>query len=349
VVVLVGGSIGLIYYLSGLDFDSRGPDQQAKGPSGAGKREVQTAPPKEESADPNKTKPGQPVQPKVEKEDPNKVSPPKEVVKEDPNKVKPDQPVPPKEVVKEDPNATKPRTFVSTAEVYAVIAAHLKKTAAAYRRHQRYFTLQHLHNNKRLTSTEIDRCRSALTQLVRHLRPVLASGEAKALDPGRLVYNVDLRSLGWDRNDGWRELLKAYPYGLDYTASPDDALAQAAGDTAALTRCDVAAVRADWFVTAMSRPPLLPRLAPKAVAGLPQPVQAVAAVYGRAISLEEAALELGLPEPTQLRNKIRDSELLLKLGLQPLVVDQRIDRGTWAAAFPHAATELDGTPSVAVP
>lgn len=335
ILILVAGSVGLTYYLSTMDFSSRESGQQArvspdpsKGPAPKGKDTGSGQTP-----DPNPA-----VKPKGP--DPLPVKP----KEPDPNPAAKEKETGPAEKLKDPARGVKPnvpRPFVSARDVYTAIAEHLRKTPAANRRFQRFFTLEHLHNNPRVADAEVERCRSALTALVRRLRPAFASGEARPLDAARTVYALDLRTLGWERTDGWRELLKEYPYGLLYSEGTDEALAERARDAADLAKCDLPAVRADWFAAALTRPALLTRLAPKAGGDVPQPVQAVAALYGRSLGVEEAALELGLRDAGRLRDKIRNSARLRQRGLEPLLDGQRVSRDTWAAAFPDAALELD--------
>src|SRR5262249_9782208 len=78
----------------------------------------------------------------------------------------------------------------------------------------------------------------------------------RALDREQTVFAVDVRKLDWDRDDLWRAVLQAYPYGLRYGTSPDSALQKLDDDVAQLTGCDLPYVRADWFVATASRPPL---------------------------------------------------------------------------------------------
>jgi hypothetical protein len=349
ILALAGGSVALTYHLSGLSFSSAPPAQQASAspgpPKGKDTASGQTTEPnpvvKEKIPNPPEVVEKKPEPPPVVKE---KQPDPKPVVK-------PKEPTP---VVKEkDPTPpvikpSGPRPFISVHEVYKAIDAHLRKTPAANRRFQRFFTLEHLHNNPRLADAEVERCRIALTRLVRHLRPAFASGEARPLDAARTVYGIDLRSLGWERTDGWRELLKDYPYGLVYSEGADEVLAELARDATDRSKSDLPAVRADWFVAVLARPPLRARLAPKAGVNLPQPVDAVTALYGRSLGVEEAALELGLRDPRRLRDRIRNSARLRERGLEPLLGEQRVSRDTWATAYPDAALELDIAPSYSV-
>ena len=62
------------------------------------------------------------------------------------------------------------------------------------------------------------------------------------------MYRIDLRDLKWT-SDSWRTILESYPYGL--LQNSKDAIALRAE-----TQCQIPVVRADWFISTASRPPL---------------------------------------------------------------------------------------------
>jgi serine/threonine-protein kinase len=148
------------------------------------------------------------------------------------------------------------RPFVGDADILTAIRDHLGRTAPADRRFQRYFTLTHLSNNERVTADELRLYRAALAKVANSLSWKQGLVVPRAVDRDETVFAVDLRDLGWDAPDRWKEVVKVYPYGLTHTGARDEALRKLAGEVADLAGCDLPFLRADWFVATASRPPL---------------------------------------------------------------------------------------------
>ncbi len=280
--------------------------------------------------------------------------------------------------------AREKRPFLSEKDVLAAIRDHLRQSEPADRRFQRYFTLTHLHNNEHVTAAELRLCRAALAKLVNSLSRKPALVLPRALDREETVYNVDLRRLGWDEQDLWKEVLKAYPYGLTHRTAADPDLRTVSHEVYELADDDLPYLRADWLVATASRPPLHHTLlrppAPadrdgrrfaqsleevtgrflrvgedrdKDLRDFPEPVVAVTQLYDRDLGPEEVACELGLDDPARLQALVRDNPRLRELGLGPLTQGGAVKRETWsskefaASPFQNAARELGlGTPYV---
>ena len=90
--------------------------------------------------------------------------------------------------------------------------------------------------------------RSALARLVNSLSWHPRLTRPTPIDPGRLVYRIDLRHYRWTASL-WDRLAAAYPYRLG-AATPE------ARAVAAATGAETPCLRADWFAAAASRPPL---------------------------------------------------------------------------------------------
>jgi Planctomycete cytochrome C len=149
------------------------------------------------------------------------------------------------------------RPFRSEKDLLLSMRDHLRKTAPADRPFQRYFSLTHLYNNhQQVSADELRLYRAALAKLVNSLswKPILVI--PTAIDADETVFAVDLRDLGWDSHDRWKEILKAYPYGLSHRRDPDEALRTLAGEVYDLAGNEVPCLRADWFIATASRPPL---------------------------------------------------------------------------------------------
>lgn len=150
-----------------------------------------------------------------------------------------------------------PRAFKSEKDLLTAIRAHLRASAAADRKFQRYFTLTHLYNNhKHVGADELRLTRAALAKLVNSLSWKQSIVVPRAVDPDETVFAVDLRDLGWDELDLWKEILKLYPYGLTHNSDPDEATRTLAQEVVALSGVELPYVRADWFIAVAARPPL---------------------------------------------------------------------------------------------
>jgi serine/threonine-protein kinase len=104
------------------------------------------------------------------------------------------------------------RTFVDEQRVLLAIRNYLKTIDKADRKFQRFFTLNDLYNNHRnITEEELRQCRAALSKLVNSLSWKRDIVVPLAIDEEQTVLAVDLRKLGWDRGDLWKEILKQYP------------------------------------------------------------------------------------------------------------------------------------------
>src|SRR5262249_2557627 len=134
-----------------------------------------------------------------------------------------------------------PRPFKSRTATRAVIHIKLQNTPAEDRRVPRFFSLEDLPNDKRLSRGVPHQHPDALAGLLRQL----AGGEVAA--PEQLgdgtVLRVDMRQLGWDQSEAWDEIMKAYPYGLT-----DQEIAE----IERLASKELPFVRLDWFVAEAS-------------------------------------------------------------------------------------------------
>jgi serine/threonine protein kinase len=236
-----------------------------------------------------------------------------------------------------------PRPFKSRMETLTLIRSQLNNTPAQDRPFQRFFTLEHLSNNQRFTTEDLNQHRNALADLLRQFRP-------QAPPPERLgdgtVFRVDIRTLGWDQSEAWDEVLADYPYGL-----LDDQVRQ----IKEIVRNAFPFVRADWFIATASQEPLFSKLGGKGL----QPSESILKVrenYQKDVGLTEATFEFGLNDPEELRQKIqKDSHLqnlLARREVGPLARGEAVSRQKWSARgtlswtpFQELALELElGTP-----
>jgi tetratricopeptide (TPR) repeat protein len=139
------------------------------------------------------------------------------------------------------------RDYLTEADVTCLIRDDLDEMDQRARRFARYFSIAHL-ADAGLPEDQLQTYRLGLSKLVNSLSWQPDIAVPKPIDPGRTVFRIDLRDYRWSAAV-WQRVLDAYPYGV---VQPT----QAAQAVFAATGCELACVRADWFVFAASRPPL---------------------------------------------------------------------------------------------
>ena len=158
------------------------------------------------------------------------------------------------------------KNIVGVDYILEAILKHVRSVPVDDRRFYRYFTISNL------TKREQDVNRDALAKALNHLslEPELVRPEP--IDDDKTVFAVDIRKLGWQRKpfsvykDGQSAgrsnlnffdlLLLEYPYGIIYEDSDTFShLAEEFLAPAAQVR-PIVYVRADWFVSTATLPPL---------------------------------------------------------------------------------------------
>ena len=142
------------------------------------------------------------------------------------------------------------------ADVLAAIRAHLLQAREADRRFLRYFTIHNLVNDGGNDDGDLRLARAAVAKLVNSLSWKADVVVPKAIGPAEIVLAIDLRDLGWDEPDRWKEILALYPYGLKHDKDRDATLSALAREVYELSGTSMPFIRADWFVANASRPPL---------------------------------------------------------------------------------------------
>lgn len=158
------------------------------------------------------------------------------------------------------------RPFVSELEVQTAMRDHLRSLPESARKHQRYFTFTHLHNNTAVRDAELALFKAALSKALNSLTWESEIVVPKPVDTHQTVYAVDLRDLDWTVQNHWNKLFDknrrqndeqhlGYPYGLEFE---DRQLEDLAAEIKTLSQAvlPLLRVRADWFVVKASRPPL---------------------------------------------------------------------------------------------
>jgi serine/threonine-protein kinase len=148
------------------------------------------------------------------------------------------------------------RAFLSEKEILAAIRGHLRGLPVEDQPFQRYFTLSHLHNNPSVRDEDLRWQRAALAKAVNSLSWKPRVVVPAAVDKEQTLFAIDLRDLDWDRRRVWEEVSRRYPYGLTFDGRRDEEVRSAALEVYRLTGSDLPALRADWFVATVTRPPL---------------------------------------------------------------------------------------------
>lgn len=148
------------------------------------------------------------------------------------------------------------RSFVSLADVLTTIRDYLRDTERDDRHYLRFFTLHNLHNNPRVLNRDLQLYRAALSKTLNSLSWKSRIVLPEPLDDAETLYVIDIRDFDWDRTDAWSQLMADYPYGLKYGNLPDETLRRLDEDIEDLTECVLPVLRADWFITHATRPPL---------------------------------------------------------------------------------------------
>ncbi len=148
------------------------------------------------------------------------------------------------------------RPLKTERDVLAAVRDHLRAARPTDRPFLKYFTLHNLHNDKGISDAELRIARAALAKLVNSLswKPDVVAPEA--VDREQTVFAVDLRDVGWDERDLWKEVLARYPFGLKHDSGPDEVTRDLAEEVYEAAGTRLPYVRVDWFVASASRAPL---------------------------------------------------------------------------------------------
>jgi serine/threonine-protein kinase len=126
-------------------------------------------------------------------------------------------------------------------------------------KHFRYFSLAHIYNDSDMTDDNLRLYRAALSKVINSMHRKAQIVLPQAVDPNAVVFALDLRSVGWEDPAIWLQVLQKYPYGITFN---DIAVQQRTDSVNTMLgggnrlRNLFPYVRADWFITTASRPPL---------------------------------------------------------------------------------------------
>jgi len=152
--------------------------------------------------------------------------------------------------------AVKVRPRFTLRSEMTAIRDKLRRLDPEDRPYWRFFTFRNLYNTPDRTAEEIDYCRAALGKVLNSLSWKQRMVIPVPLDDYGVVYGIDVRDMNWQQ-EYWREILSYYPYGLKHDFYPDErTLNDIAKEVYELSETVVPSIRADWFATHATRPPL---------------------------------------------------------------------------------------------
>ena len=154
--------------------------------------------------------------------------------------------------------SAKPREFISLKTILTRIRDHLRDADRDDRPFLRYFTLHNVYNNPAILDDELRLYRAGLSKAINSLSWKSRIVVPEAIDPKtETLFVIDIRELDWDQEGQWYAIMQKYPYGLSYGNHPNEELEKLNDEiTLDLTKCDLPIIRADWFISEATRPPL---------------------------------------------------------------------------------------------
>jgi mono/diheme cytochrome c family protein len=142
------------------------------------------------------------------------------------------------------------RKQIAEGEVLKAIVRDLQSANERKRAYLRYYSLVNLYNNPDISEDDLNHYRSALGKLLNSLSWERAITKPAAIDANHLLLRIDLRDFDWSP-EIWQHVIAAYPYGL----KPRN-ISGEIRQIQDLCGATLPYVRADWFITNASLPPL---------------------------------------------------------------------------------------------
>jgi hypothetical protein len=225
---------------------------------------------------------------------------------------------------------SKLRHLVTDLAAYRMIAEDLQRRDNESRPRLRYLTLWHRHNEPSYTDADLEANRRAIPDVMAIVSNAQSS-RFDFIDPDQLIFRLDLEDLNWSADTDWRRVVSSYRYGI--ASEGDGTLAKLRHDVQEFTQDSIPVVRADWFVVALTRPPLAGSngLVRVAMDQLSESVRTLNRQYvAETLDVAVCTRELGLNDPKALAGLIqREPNLQQEFGLAPLLLGDRIRREWW--------------------
>ncbi|WP_020476126.1 serine/threonine protein kinase [Zavarzinella formosa] len=224
------------------------------------------------------------------------------------------------------------RPPIGPDEVTVAISNYAATQEPARAASLRFLRLDHRHNDPEVRSEDLTELRQAIRELLAHLagQPI----EVIELPHSQsTVLVLDLRQLGWQPGH-WDLLMDHYPYGVYQGNLPADApLNVAARQLHQLSGAKIPFVRADWFLAAVTSPPLeslfakLSRLH-SAANWPPITLRARESYFAQTLTLNQMAREVGV-DSWRLRKAIEAGDVGEKSIFQPALDGGALSRRVW--------------------
>ncbi|MEZ6096055.1 MAG: c-type cytochrome domain-containing protein [Pirellulaceae bacterium] len=143
--------------------------------------------------------------------------------------------------------------FISDEEILTAIRDDLreiKDTQPDDLPFTRYLVLTQLYNNHSIPDDLLPVFRAAVSKMINSLswKPLKVP---EFIDKEQTIFRIDLRDYGWTDRRQWWELVKRYPYGVQYAENRK--LENLQQEIDELTNSRFSYLRGDWFVFAASR------------------------------------------------------------------------------------------------
>lgn len=177
-----------------------------------------------------------------------------------------------------EPTVNRRPTFDLEAELRSIYS-HLTKARPSDLPNLRYFSLRNLQNDATVDEFQLMMTRAALSKTVNSLSwetdlhlpqatdrdgnliPATVDDKPNPQFQNATVYAVDIDKLGWNRQH-WNAILSAYPYAVSYEGRTENENLHELSQRIQNVRGsrEPVVVRADWFVSVATRPPVYHKL-----------------------------------------------------------------------------------------
>jgi hypothetical protein len=224
------------------------------------------------------------------------------------------------------------RQLIASQDVTLAIGAYLAVQKDSDAAACRFLLLDHRHNDPDVPSQELTEVRQAVRELLGHL----AGHTFEVLELPQMqstVLVLDLRRIRW-KSGHWDLLLDHYPYGVYHGKMPPDiTLNEVTQRVHKRTSTMVPAVRADWFLAAVTSTPLGPIYAKVAgrdpATSWPASPRRVSDRYReQTLTLDQMAREIGA-DSRQLRAAIEAGEVGEIETFQRVLIGGVLPRSIW--------------------
>lgn len=140
------------------------------------------------------------------------------------------------------------RPVVKEEQILEIIFNDFQKLSREDRKDTRYFSLTHLWNDPKTSDEQLRLVRAGLSKLLNSLSTAPTIVIPRAVDRDENVFAIRLSDYEWTSTT-WSEIVKSNPYKIMRSGNFADKVYQAMNN-------EIPYIRADWFISAASRPPL---------------------------------------------------------------------------------------------